>query len=372
MQSIDPSGRYGDDAVSAALRGASGSRIIDFRYDRYSPSGKYLGPLTGVISCSIAYDSLADIKRTAKFSVLDDGSINYLSDRIKPWVRLLMPDGGWVEWPQGVFLLSTPARALSSNGLVSRAVDAYDSLADLAADLIPDRYTAAAGVKYTDVISSIGQQITSRRVTPSSRTLPAAMEWEPGTSNLRILNDLLAALNYRSAWFDENGVLVCEPYVSPDTIVPGYTYATDDRSVIRDDVTDTLDLFAIPNRWVLVVSNPEGPALSSSYTNTAAASPTSTASRGRVITDFRTEQDAADQATLDAKVQRLAFEASQVFEAVDLKTAIMPFHSNADVLGLVVNGLGLTTAKWSEQSWSFDMKVGATMNHRLRRTVSVN
>lgn len=370
MQAFDPSGRYSDEDVIAALQGVSGQRVIDFRYDRLSNANTYLGPLTSVQTASIAYDSLADIKRTAKLTLLDDGSIDYLSERVKPWVRLRMPDGGWVEWPQGVFLLSTPKRTRKVGGYVARDVDAYDQLVVLNGDLESERITVQAGVLYVNAVGGLVQDMATR-ITYSPKTLPTAMEWEPGTSRLRIVNDLLSAINYRSAWFDENGVLVCEPYASPDDAQPGYTYATDSTSVIVGDIDDTLDLYSVANRWVLVVSNPEGPALFSSYINSSPTSPTSTVRRGRQITDFRTEQDAADQATLDAKVQRLAFEASQVFESIDFSTAIMPMHSNADVLGLVVNDLGVPSAKFVEQSWSYDLKAGALMAHKVRRTVSV-
>lgn len=371
MQPFDPAGIYSDDAVIAALRGTTGARVLDFRYDRLGADFSYRGPVTTMTGGSVAYDSLADIKRTAKFALVDDGTIDFLADRIKPWVRLRMPDGGWVEWPQGVFLLSTPVRKLATSGVVSRDVDAYDQAVILNGDLVADRYTVAAGTAYTTAITALTSDLPLRSITTSSLTLPAAMDWDPGTSRLTILNALLSAINYRSAWFDENGTLICEPYVAPDTVTPVYTYATDSASVITGEIDDTLDLYSVPNRWVLVVSNPEGASIVSRYTNTASTSPTSTVSRGRTITDFRTGEDAADQATLDAKVARLAFEASQVFQSVDFSTAIMPMHSNADVLGVVVNGLGLTSAKFSEQSWEFELKVGATMSHKIRRTVSI-
>jgi hypothetical protein len=164
-------------------------------------------------------------------------------------------------------------------------------------------------------------------------------------------------------------MLVCRPYKSPAERAPEYTYATDQASVIRGEVAQTIDLFDIPNKWVLVKSEADQAPLTATYTNTSTTSPTSTISRGRTIVDFRTD-DAADQATLNAKAARLAFEASQVFESVEVSTAAMPMHSNADVVAFEIHGLAVAD-KYSEQSWELPLEVGASMTHTVRRVVTL-
>lgn len=372
MQALDPLGVYSDRDVRDQLVGKYGPRTIGFRYDRLDYLNRYIGPVDVVRSCSVSNNSLADIKRTARFSILDRTAIDFLKDRIRPWVRLLMPDGGVVEWPQGVFLFTTPTRTLDTVGIVSREIEGYDQLLVLQDDKVLDRYSVAAGVVYTTAISTLIGTVSgmSAAITPSALTLPAALEWEPGTTKLRILNDLLSAINYESAFFDEAGVLVCRPYQSPQVRPSGYTYADDEATVRTGNANQTIDLYEIPNRWRLVKSEADQAALTSTYTNSAPGSPTSTASRGRTIVKFITEQDAADQATLDAKAARYAFEASQVFEAVEFDTALMPFHSNADVLTLDIPDLGIA-AKYSEHKWSMKLEVGGRMAHTVRRVVSV-
>jgi hypothetical protein len=372
VQAFDPKGIYSDQAVIEALQGKYGGRTIDFRYERLSSANVKLSDLTGMLSGSVAYAVLDDIKRTGSFELRDGVDvIDYLKDRIKPYVRLQMPDGGWVEWPQGVFLLSSPKRVLHTTGEVGRSVTAYDQLVVLSGDLTSDRYSIPAGRRFDAAILDIAAGFTIS-LTPTVKVLPAAWDYPPGTSKLSILNDLLGAINYRGAWFDENGVLICQPYVLPDTVSPGYTYATDSTSVIVGDVQQDLDLFAVPNRWTLVVSDTDQPALSSTVTNSSATSPTSTVSRGRVISQLLDGQTAADQATLDALAAKQAYQDSQVYEHVEFQTAIMPFHSNADVLGVSVTGLQLGSVKFEEMSWGFDLKAGALMSHTVRRTISTN
>lgn len=372
MQALDPKGVYSDQAVKDALAFKRGSRNLSFRYDLLDSANNLLGPLSSVISGKVANSSLADIKRTATFRLLDDGAVNFMNQRIKPWVTLAMPDGGKVEWPQGVFLLSTPKRTMVSGMYVTRDVEAYDQLQVLSDDKAPSRYTVASGAKYTDAILAIVSTLEGMQVnvTPSALTLPAALEWAPGTPYLRIVNDLLGAINYESATFDQNGVFIAKPYVSPASRPATFTYATDRTSVIGGDIDQTLDLFAVPNKWVLVVSEADQSPLRSEYTNTAPSSPTSTVSRGRTILDFRTGVTAANQATLDGLAQRAAFDASQVFEVIEYKTALMPFHGDSDVFNIGIAGLGVSSP-YSETHWEFDLSVGAMMTHSVRRIVNV-
>jgi hypothetical protein len=121
---------------------------------------------------------------------------------------------------------------------------------------------------------------------------------------------------------------------------------------------------------VLVVSNPDAPALVSSYTNDNPASPTSTVRRGRTIVDFRTEEEADSQADLDAKVAQLAFNASQVYEHIRFTTGLNPLHSCNDVFRITFSGLAVNSA-FVETKWEMELRAGAAMTHEARRVVAV-
>lgn len=233
-----------------------------------------------------------------------------------------------------------------------------------------DDISLIGGVKYTDVVSDVLGSSVQKNITVSSSTLPEIKEWKPGTEKLTIINDLLGAINYESLSFDENGLAVVQPYVTPSDRSPEYTYQDDELSIMYPEVMQELDLFSIANRWVLVVSDPDRGSLTSIYTNTDPASPTSTVRRGRVIVDFREEQDASDQLTLDAKAARLAFEASQIYEAIEFSTGIMPIHSGNDVYSIIYDPLAINS-KYSEHTWSMNLSSGASMTHRARRVVTV-
>lgn len=363
--------------ILAALRGHLGSRRWSFRYEHLEPDGSWIRDLTQVTSGEVTQNWLADVKRTAKFSMAETGGIDFLADRIRPVVRLHLPPYGadnWVEWPQGVFLLSTTKRGSTAAGQILRDVEGYDQLQVYADDAVDTRYTVAAGA---NVITSVTTLLNSVLVppsivsTPHSGTLTTAKEWPPGTTKLKMINELLGMVNYESLSFDEDGRALVRPYRSPTERAPEYTYADDQHGLVVPAVDQELDLFNIPNKWVLVVSEPElDTPLTSTYTNTDPASPTSTVRRQRTITDYREEQEAVDQTTLNGKVARLAFEASQVYEAIPFATALMPVHSGNDVYRLVHGPLAIN-AIYAEHSWKMTMKAGVPMEHVARRVVTV-
>lgn len=354
------------------LYGKHGSRKFTFRYELLDSANDKIDDLANVLAGSVRMSWLAPIKRTAGFTIQDDGTIDYLSNRIKPWVRVALPPYGeddWAEWPQGVFLLSSPTRNANESNWVMREVDAYDQLQALQDD-IPGRYTVTAGTLYTDAIATLLTDFDTN-ITPSTKVRTIDREWPPETHKLQIINDLCAAIDYNSLFFDENGVAIIQPYVSPEDKAEEFTYS--DSSVtglIVPNVDQTLDLFSIPNKWVLYISDPEQASLISSYTNNDPSNPTSTVRRGRTITRYEQVTDVADQATLDSKVARLAFEASRLYESVEFKTAMMPFHSGNDVYRITYNQLAINT-KYQETQWEMKLKAGERMSHKARRMVTL-
>ena len=362
-------GNYTTSQVKAALHAAN--RELKFRYDLLDSSNVFKRTLNNVLFGHVENNALADIKRIAQFTLTDDTTINFLVDRIQPWCLVKMSDGNFVEWPLGVFLMSSPKRRALATGSVIREVDAYDLLQILMDDMVADRYTVTAGTNYIVALKTLldSAGLTSQNLTSTTSVLPASLDWAPGESKLRIANDLLGAINYKSLTIDETGRAVAQPYVLPSLRASDYMYEDNDLSVIFPEVEQFLDLFGVPNKWVRVVSEADQAVITSTYTNSNTASPTSTVNRGRTIVDFGTETG-VDQATLDAKVQRAAFEASQVYEGVELETAIMPMHSDADMITLKFSTLGIS-ANYSEVSWSFDLAAGCRMRHTVRKVVSI-
>lgn len=346
-------------------------RTTAFRYELLDADNVGQGDLDTVTGGQVDNNTLADIKRTAKFDVDETGEVDWLSDRIRPWMRLKMPDGTWLEWPQGVFLLSSPTRRVTAEGRQVRQVEAYSQSVVLHDDKVADRYVVDAGTNYIDAVSTLltAAGIDQQNLSATANVVPVDRSWAPGTSYLAIIRDLLAAINYRSLSFSPSGAAVAKPYQPPSERAVGYTYAADQHSLLSPEADVDFDLFGIPNRWVLTVSEPDTPELTSTYTNDNPASPTSTVSRGRTIVRHE-KVEAADQAALDAKAQRLAFEASQVYEAVEVTTALMPHHEDNDVIELDYPAVGARRS-YTEHKWTLPLRSGGQMKHTIRRVVDI-
>lgn len=276
-----------------------------------------------------------------------------------------------IEFPLGIFILSSPERVDESEGIV-RNIEAYDLSLILAEDKVTDMYTVTAGTNYktaiVDILQSAG--ITNYAIADIDKTVSRDLQFEVGTSKNSIINSLTTIINFTPIIVDVNGTFTSSPYVLPQDRSVDYEYNDSELSIIMRGVTEELDTFNIPNRWIIVRTNSEEEPLRSVYTNDNPASPTSTVNRGRVIAEYREIEDIADQAALDAYTRRIAENASQVYGKSKFTSALMPMHDYHDVLQLRYSKLGIDD-KFTETAWTMQLEAGGTMSHEIRKVVQV-
>lgn len=364
---------YTEQEVINQLHGRTGSRgIVKIRYDLLNRYDMKLGELTAHPGNKVTMNSLAEIKRTAVFKISEQEAqdIDWLNDRIRPVFLLRMPDGRYAEWPLGVFLISSPTRR--DERVIKREIEAYDASLILLEDCFDDRYRIASGTKYTTAIIAImnAAGIVKINITDHAGTLSTDKEFEIGTTKLEAVNQLLTEINYTSIWVDENGYFISRPYVLPSDREAEYSYRNDELSVIHPGSTEEFDLFAVPNKWVRVVSNPDKTALVSRYSNDLPTSLTSTTNRGRNIVDYATVDDIVDQATLDAYTKRVAYAGSQIYGKFVFDTALMPHHSFYNCLFVEHSDFDIA-AKYMESSWEMELQPGGKMKHSCRRVITI-
>ncbi len=363
---------YSRDSVINQLHARNGVREIKFRYNLLNRYELPIGELSGTSGNSISFNSLADIKRTANFTFKETelNDIDWLNDRVQPVFILKMPDGNYIEWPLGVFLLSSPTR--KDNIGIWREIEAYDASLILTEDKFDNRYRIPAGTRYTDAIASIINNAGIRKIDIPTKdnVIVTDKEFEIGTSKLEAINQLLEEINYTSIWVDANGYFVSKPYILPSSKTIDYEYKTDNISVVYEGAVNELDLFNVPNKWIITASNPEKASLTSIYVNDSATSKTSTINRGRTIVDYRQIDDIADQATLDAYTKRIAYNASNVYEKFQFETALMPHHSFMDTLFIEYKNLDISS-KYTETEWEMELQAGGRMRHNARRVIVI-
>lgn len=369
MQEI-AQGKYSKEEIIKMLH--SPSRIVKFRYDLLDRNDKKIGELDSVISGEVSMNSLAtNSKRVGNFRIREDKNIDWLNDRIQPFCMFKMPDNEWIEYSMGIFLLSSPTKR-EENGNIYRDVESYDGLKVLLDDRFDKRYVIQEKSSYlkaiTDILLEAG--ITKINIAETDLMLRTTKEFEIGTEKLRVINELLQEINYTSLWVDENGYYTAKPYILPNEREIEYTYADDKLSIMYPGIEEELDLFNVPNKFIVVASNPERSPLVSRYENINPKSLTSIPSRERVIVDYREVDDIANQEALDEYTKRIAYEASQVFGYVNFNTTIMPFHSYSDLLEIKNSILGIE-ANYVETRWRMKLKAGTQMEHTARRVIQI-
>lgn len=371
MQEI-AQGQYSKEEITRMLH--SPSRIIKFRYDLLDRNDKKIGKLDSVLSGEITMNSLAiNSKRIGKFKIKENEikDIDWLNDRVQPFCMFKMPDGGWIEYPMGIFLLSSPTKK-EKNSVVYREIEAYDGLKILLDDKFDKRHTIQEKSSYLKVITDIllGAGITKINIIETDLTLRTTKEFEIGTEKLRAINELLQEINYTSLWVDESGYYTAKPYILPNEREVEYSYSDGELSIMHPGMEEELDLFDTPNKFIIVASNPENLPLVSRYENINPKSITSIPNRQRAIVDYREVDDIANQKALDEYTKRVAYEASQVFGYVNFNTAIMPFHSYSDLLEIKNSTLGID-ANYIETRWRAKLQAGAQMEHTARRVIQI-
>ncbi|WP_143318929.1 hypothetical protein [Clostridium sp. HBUAS56010] len=346
-------------------------RSINFRYELLDKNEIKIKDLENVKG-NIRFDSSQEIMGTASFSIKEIGDMELKSVdlRIRPFMCLQAPTG-WIEYPLGTYIMSSPERSKQGSKVVQQ-VDCYDYSTILKEDKITTRMFVATGTNYVSLVRSIitTAGIKKTNIETSILTVSKVLEFEIGTSKLDIINSLLTAINYEPLHFDNRGYAVSRRYIEPLNRRTEQEYQTNNRSVIKSGAKQSVDMYNVPNIFIRYTNDPDGAELKSQYINDSVASPISTINRGRNVVDIESVDDVADQTTLNDLVRRIAIEKSQTYDAVILPTALMPHHSYRDCVFVGESGLGVGN-KYIEYAWEMNLVVGGTMTHTLKRVVKL-
>lgn len=342
------------------------NRQVKYKYDLLDKNMLYLGQVTA--TGNIDFNAKTDITRIASLKINEIKDINFIDERIKPYFCLKTPKG-WIDYPLGVFLISSPERY--NDGIrTTRQVDCYDLSIILQEDKFDKRYCIKAGSAYTDEVLKIlnGAGIVNVNMQSSDLITKSDIEFELGKSKLEAINNLLEAINYNRIYFDENGNANVTPYLLPVLRNIDDIYETDNKSIIKVGASENLDTFNVPNKIIRYTESPDMDELISVYVNNNPSSKFSTVSRGRNIVDVASINDIADQVTLDAYVQRVATEKA-VYKTITFDTAVMPHHSFLDCL--MINNKDLNVqGKYIELAWNMNLENGGSMRHTCRKVIA--
>lgn len=241
------------------------------------------------------------------------------------------------QFSRGIFIPTTPTGARSATG-GPRMVEIYDKATILVEDAVPETFVVPSGTVVTDLVRTLVQDagIADVRIEDSEEVTAAQSSWEPGTSLIEIVNDLLRSINFTAIHPTTSGALRAYPE-TPAEHRP-VTWTLDDgeyTSLLMDDYEDEQDLYRIPNRWIGTSrTDGEEPALISVAVNTDPDDPYSYPSRGRWITRYSEDVEATSQEVLDSIILGNLNAARSVIRTLSITHAWLPLALD-DIVRLI-------------------------------------
>lgn len=227
----------------------------------------------------------------------------------------------------GVYVLAAPGTEYSATGQ-ARSVSLIDKITVVKDDCITETLQVAKGA---NVVAAAEAQVgatgeTRILATPSGTVLSNTMTWAPGTSRLRIVNDLLSVAGYWSLYTDRWGQFVIEPYIAPADRPTSFVFEEGSASLHTPDWTYDLPLWDATNHVTLVSQEDDDENV---WVATAIDdnpdSPTSTVNMRRVLNPIVEENvESSSQADLQDQADRKLRDNSNVVGVLEVNHAFVP------------------------------------------------
>lgn len=348
---------------------------------RLDQSKRFLTDITRYVEFAtqeprIEHDTTRAVKRTLDIHLRGDAPLNPLQDLIQPRYRRYTADGGFVEWPLGVFAVVPPDREHDSTQtlLTVQLPDVTQLLVDAA---FLSSFTAPAGYSYTQVIAEIiasaGLATPIPMTIPDPGTLiPAPLTWEYGTSRLQAINDLLDAISYFPAWADETGALRSSQIPDYNTVTSSAVIdATTGSGAVQVVMQEKADISNAFNQVLVIGEDPRREPVVGEYINDNPLSPVSTVKWHPRLAPVVKDTSIPDEATATIKARALGQQYARIYSELMTYTLAWPVSQDNDIYRFryQTRDDGLVDASYVEVGWTMQCRAGAPTEHRLTRIV---
>ena len=350
------------------LEASVGQRVSTFRYELLNGlTGIRIGdvhPLRSTIPV-LVHNTQNTIMRTltgVNFGVDDTAQMNPLTDRIRVFMMINLPDGTQEEFPLGRYMYDSFTRQTTTGGDLSQN-GLFDEMF-IIDQAMTSGFSCIAHEQVEDAIKRLLAPLVDAgliRIQLAGSGIVAGGSWPSGTSRAQVLSDLCKQGGYFQPWFDNDGIMQAILSFNPADVLPTYDFDLS-QVVYRNTISYTNDFLDAPNQYVVV--NNSGTTTSASSVgsvgiyNVPSAAPWSAQNRGFVI-----PKQIELQASADGSVQGIANTIAQqsiVFERVQLSTAPDPRHDSYDVIRW-------QDQQWMEISWSMQLQEGAPTLRTIRK-----
>lgn len=335
-----------------------------FRFDIVE-NGVCIGQAFALNKPSVKCDSDAEVKLSLSGEfVLNIQDPNWLKVRIKPYLII-----GGKESSLGEYLISQADDCTDKKGVKFWQIKGMDLGRIPQRSRTEKRVLVQAGQRYTDIVQSILLELGISRIIAiqSDATLKNdRADWEIGTSWIKIINSLLAEINYQSLWFDTEGNARIQPHRQVDGTVIDHRYESGELSQIKPQVDISSDIYKAYNVFTAMVSSPEyeEPMIAVSV-NDIPTSRISTVNIGRVQAPIEKLDDIANQEELQKYVDNLRFQSMCSTETISFRTALNQ-HQVRDIVSIhhpQASGI------YQETQWKMTLSFDGEMTHTAQRVV---
>ncbi len=308
-----------------------GHRREGYRVELLSRDDNTLGDVDGVEGGALAWNANATLPGGGSIELIDRSQdINLSRDRMRIWWDV----EGYGEWPLGVYVLAAPSTQYHADS-ISRSITLIDKLTVIRDNCLTSTLQISAGANIVEAARTQILACDEYRIahTQSSSVLSNAMTWDPGTSRLRVINDLLDAAGYWALWTDALGQFRLEPYIAPVYRPIAWTFKEGATSIHSPDWEHELSLWEATNTVVMVSqADDSGATFKAVAIDSNPNSPTSTVSMGRVLNPIVEENvEASSQADLQTQANRKLLDNSNVVGKLAVSHAPVPLWYNQAV-----------------------------------------
>lgn len=329
----------------------------DWRVDLLDTSDRLVGELDGVMSGELTFSIHTEIRSSGSLTVGEPGLTDWHRVRLQITYVYRDETGTTHEHPLGVFLPTTSDTAFDGHGSTA-PVDLYDKMALLVAGGVAS-WTVDAGTTIADAVAAVLAEVGETRISApddGGGELRNQMTWEPGTTRLRIVNDLLEAGGFFSIWVDGTGVWQLTPYVEPARRGVAWTHEEGPAAVFEEEFSHESDGWDVVNHVIITgrSDDEETPAPFAEARNEDPSDPFSVPARGYEITHEEADQDATTVAVLGQIAARRLLDLSSVTSTYTISHDYLPIDLNSAVRLRVPSEQIDALCVFQAWSWSWD------------------
>lgn len=253
--------------------------------------------------------------------------IDWLNHRVQHVYDPGVP--GVDPWPVATLRFTSP-KDKHTSARVSYTVELLSKLSILDSASPGAFYSVAAGTRIIDTVVALIQSTGEKRiaVTPSDKTLPNQMVFDPASTILTVVNELLKAAGYWSLWVDGAGVYRVEPYEDPSQRPESWRFEDGEAQVRFPEWEREQDLSNVPNLFrVYREGTDEDDGIEGVYRNDDESSPFSIPSRGFIIERSESAEVETVEEAVELAARRLR-DAMSVVARITASHAPLPLNPN--------------------------------------------